>query len=52
MTQRDDVWSFDGEWERATMRFGEDGRRLTIDWELTKDGATWLPLCHLEATKA
>jgi hypothetical protein len=47
-----DVWNFIGEWERATMRFGDGGHTLTIDWELTKDGATWKPLCHLEAHKA
>ena len=52
VTPRDDVWSFTGEWERATMRFQDDGRRMAIDWEVTKDGSTWLPLCHLDATKA
>ena len=51
VTPRDGEWSFTGEWERATMRFGEDGRTMTIDWEVTRDGSTWLPLCHLEATK-
>ena len=53
VTQPDEnVWAFDGEWERARMVFGNDGRSLTIDWELTQDGSTWLPLCHLDATKA
>jgi hypothetical protein len=52
VTPDDDVWYFTGDWERATMRFGDDSRTMTIDWEVTKDGSTWLPLCHLEATKA
>jgi hypothetical protein len=52
VTHEDGTWSFGGERERATMRFGDGGRTLTIDWELTKDGSTWSPLCHLEATKA
>ena len=52
VTQQDDVWSFSGDWERAKMQFADDGRKLTIDWELTKDGSTWRPLCHLEATKS
>jgi hypothetical protein len=52
VTQHDDEWSFSGDRERATMRFDNEGRTLTIDWELTKDGSTWEPLCHLEATKS
>ena len=51
VTRDDGVWSFSGDWERATMRFGDDNRTLTIDWEITKDGSTWLPLCHLDATR-
>lgn len=49
---RDDVWSFVGDWERATMRFADNGNTMTIDWEVTQDGATWRPLCHLVATKS
>ena len=52
VTPSDDVWSFTGDWERAAIRFADDGRLMTIDWEVTKDRSTWLPLCHLEATKA
>jgi hypothetical protein len=51
VTQRDGVWSFTGDWERATWRLGADDRTMTIDWETTRDGETWAPLCHLEATK-
>ena len=51
VTQRDGVWSFIGEWERATWAFGHDGQTMTIDWEITTDGATWETLCHLDATK-
>jgi Protein of unknown function (DUF1579) len=51
VTERDGVWSFAGDRERATIEIGKDGSTMTIDWELTKDGSTWLPLCHLEATK-
>lgn len=51
VTQREGVWSFIGDWERATWAFGDDGRTMTIDWEITSDGETWEPLCHLDATK-
>lgn len=51
VAQRDGVWSFTGDWERATWALGADGRTMTIDWEATEDGETWVPLCHLEATK-
>jgi hypothetical protein len=51
VTRDDGVWSFSGDRERATMRFGDDNRTLTIDWEIKNDGSTWQPLCHLDATK-
>ena len=51
VTERDGVWSFTGDWERATWSIGHDGDRMTIDWEITSDGETWEPLCHLDATK-
>ena len=51
VTQRDGVWSFTGDWERATWAFAHDGQTMTIDWEITSDGETWEPLCHLDATK-
>lgn len=52
LTEHDGTWSFTGDRERATMRFGNDGRALTIDWEITTDGSNWQPLCHLEATRS
>lgn len=51
VTQRDGVWSFTGDWERASWSLGADGQTMTIDWEATEDGETWVPLCHLEATR-
>ena len=51
VAQRDGVWSFTGEWERATWSLSPDRTTMTIDWEATEDGETWVPLCHLEATK-
>jgi hypothetical protein len=51
VTQRDNVWFFIGDWERATWALSHDGQTMTIDWEITRDGETWEPLCHLDATK-
>jgi hypothetical protein len=51
VTSRDGVWSFTGERERATMAFSDDGSSMTIDWERTEDGSTWIPLCHLEGKR-
>ena len=50
--RNENEWTFTGERERATMRFGEDGRTLAIDWEVTSDGSTWVSLCHLDATRS
>lgn len=38
------VWRIEGDSERATMTFSEDGRRQDVVWEWKVDG-TWLPLC-------
>ena len=51
VTQRDNVWFFIGDWERATWVLSHDGQTMTIDWEITRDRETWEPLCHLDATK-
>jgi hypothetical protein len=51
VTERDGVWSFTGDRERATWALAADGRTMAIDWEMTRDGETWAPLCHLDATK-
>ena len=45
------VWTFRGERERATYTFSEDGRGIDIRWERSADGASFLPLCELRATR-
>jgi hypothetical protein len=47
----DDIWSFTGDWERATIAMQDDATRMIVGWERTEDGLTWAPLCHLEATR-
>lgn len=49
---RDRTWTLTGQWERATLVFGPDGKSFRADWELSKDGDTWLPLCELQVTRA
>jgi hypothetical protein len=45
------VWTFSGQFERATFAFSEDCDRYQETWELTRDGHTWLLLGALEATR-
>jgi hypothetical protein len=47
----DNRWSFRGEHERATITFSANGDAMTTFWEVTSDGRTWKPLCHLEANR-
>jgi hypothetical protein len=47
----DGVWRFVGQFERATLVFGQDGRSYEERWELSKDGASFTALCELHATK-
>jgi hypothetical protein len=51
LSVQDRVWTFTGEFERATLVFSRDGRSFTIAWEIARDGETWKPLCELKGTK-
>jgi hypothetical protein len=51
VTERDGVWSFAGDRERATVAMSEDATTMTVDWEIRNGDETWSSLCHLEATK-
>lgn len=44
------TWLFEGETERARYELDEDGRKVTIAWEVLK-GDTWMPLCDRTAFK-
>jgi hypothetical protein len=45
------TWTYAGEWERAKIVFSEDRQRFVADWEFTKDGSEWAPLCHITAVR-
>jgi hypothetical protein len=51
VTERDGVWSFAGDRERATVAMSEDATTMIVDWEIRNGDETWSSLCHLEATK-
>ena len=47
----DNVWTFEGETERAKVAFNTAGDTMDISWEWRPDGTTWMPLCDRTATK-
>jgi len=51
LSLQDGVWRFTGQFERATLVFGQDGRSYEERWELSKDGQTFTALCEMHATK-
>jgi hypothetical protein len=51
LAEANGVWSFVGTFERARMRFDGDGNGFAIEWELSKDGLLWQPLCNLRGTR-
>ena len=51
LTEFADVWQFSGAFERATWRFDDDDDGFTVNWEISKDGKTWAPLCELHGTR-
>ena len=50
MTGDGRTWKYEGEHERATLTFSEDGKRYTDEWEIRTE-AGWEKLCHMEAHK-
>jgi len=51
LTANGRVWTFNGERERATYAFSEDGRSIDIRWEASDDGVNFKPLYDLRATR-
>jgi ketosteroid isomerase-like protein len=51
MRARGRTWTLTGERERATYVFSDDGSEMTARWEISKNGATWDPLCDLALTR-
>ncbi|MEP6920335.1 MAG: DUF1579 family protein [bacterium] len=47
----DCTWTFTGAWERATIVFGDDGNTFRARWDISKDGASWDPLCDVVAKR-
>jgi hypothetical protein len=39
----DGVWTFAGEWERATLVIGDDGNSMSAHWERLDDRSNWIP---------
>jgi hypothetical protein len=51
LTELGGVWQFSGAFERASWRFDDDRNGFTVNWEMSKDGKTWAPLCELRGTR-
>ena len=52
VTVRENVWTYNGEVQRATFEFSDDGKTMKTHWDWRKsDGGNWLPLCDLTASK-
>jgi hypothetical protein len=50
-TPRGNRWTYAGKKERAEISFSDDGKTMTIHWDVTQDGSKWIPLCDLTGTK-
>lgn len=51
-TVHDGVWTFMGALERATVVLSDAGNTMTIQWERSTDGLSWLPWMDVTLTKA
>lgn len=52
VTVRKNVWTYNGELQRATFEFSDDGNTMTTHWDWKKaEVENWLPLCDLTASK-
>ena len=53
VTLRENVWTYNGELQRATFEFSEDGNAMKTHWDWREtEGENWLPLCNLTASKS
>jgi len=50
LSREANVWTFEGQTERARYEFSENHRKVTIAWELKK-GGEWRPLCDRVAIR-
>ena len=48
---QDGTWTFQGESERFTGRFSDDGNTITGLWEQSADGVTWTPWMDVTLTR-
>ena len=46
-----DTWTVSGDYERARIVFSIDGRNMRVNWEILKQGKSWMPLCEWNAIK-
>jgi hypothetical protein len=51
VTYNDRVFTYTGQYERATIVFSPDGQRMIQTWEMSDDGENWRPLCELHSSK-
>lgn len=52
LSVRDGGWTFKGESERASVVVSKDGNVMTVNWERSDDGTTWLPWMDVTLTRA
>lgn len=53
VTVCENVWTYNGELQRATFEFSDDGKTMKTHWDWKKaDSENWQPLCDLTATKS
>jgi Protein of unknown function (DUF1579) len=50
-TLKNGVWKFDGESERATAIFNEDGNEIKIHWEQLTEEKNWMPWMDVKLTR-
>jgi uncharacterized protein DUF1579 len=45
------TWTFTGPREQATYRFSEGGSTIAVQWQRSRDGTVWTPLCDITLTR-
>lgn len=50
-TVHQDVWTFEGVTDRATLTISNQGNTMKADWERTDDGVHWQDWMHITLTR-
>jgi hypothetical protein len=51
LSEKSGLWKYHGRLQRALIQLAPGGQKMTSQWEATKDGDSWYPICDIHWNK-